>query len=1058
MVSPISADDVLRLVERLANGEYGVASELRDALEALRIVEDDAFFSREVLGAAYLTLYTSDQRPDDLESAIDTLGPVPAAIGLRLSAQTNLALALLQRSRLTADGVDAAAARTLLLEIAQRTPHDDPKRVLRCAALLEAELACYERGDPSSLDQSISAGELALDGAPVGTRLAYLAAELGSALRVRGLRTASAYDLDKAVGYLQQACAATHDSDPNVARRLSNLAAAFHERFVIEGNLPDVDQAIDVQLQATLLARGEFEQASIANNLANFYLGRYMALGRKADLERSSELRATQVEPLRQDQNFHSSHALNAGLSERARFNLTGDPELLDQATAHYRLALALGLPTPFDEARALDSLAVALRDHYQISGELALLEEAIEHGRAAVRKMPGGHPERAQSLSNLASALRDRYLRHGRLVDLDEAAAAHAEALAQLPSGHWQRPPMLNNAAIVLTARYRRAGLRTDLDNAVAFLTQCLSQTPEDHSDLAPRLINLTAACLDRFELNQAPADLDAAEALVRRAMSTPSAPHVRTSAEIMLADVLMKRFDHAGDRRFIEEVVETGRRTLSSKTRPLSRAADLLRLAVALDLRSLPSDRAEAAELYQAACTDAVDIRPDVTIMAARGWAWWALRQSREDHGALRAVYDATEIGLRAVNQVADLHTAWAQQLSWRKEALGLAAARAHAFVLDGDTRQAVTSLEEGRAVILRRLLPEFAISSPILPSQAAGAGDTVQVLLWSTPIGGGALLIDPDGTPKAVPLSGLRDHDVDAQARHLSFAYRKGADAFEAALATVLPWLGEQISPVSARIPPGTRVVLIPTGRLGSLPWIAALVGGAGGGAPRHWLEMGDITISPTLGMAQWAATIAAAHGPIDFATALSVANPRPSQHQDLPFARIEADAFSRYDRILTEQNATKAKLLSVISDSSIVHIACHCRSARDDPLASHVLLANDEPLYAEELLALPPLRARLAVLSGCETALVGHDHADEVLGLATAFMGRGVPGVIATLWPVRDVAAAALMIDVATRLKRGESPSSALLDAQRDALGENHNPRLIASWAGFSFIGA
>jgi CHAT domain-containing protein len=55
-----------------------------------------------------------------------------------------------------------------------------------------------------------------------------------------------------------------------------------------------------------------------------------------------------------------------------------------------------------------------------------------------------------------------------------------------------------------------------------------------------------------------------------------------------------------------------------------------------------------------------------------------------------------------------------------------------------------------------------------------------------------------------------------------------------------------------------------------------------------------------------------------------------------------------------------------------------------------------------------------RMRLVVASACLSAVIeGYTVADEALGLATAFIGAGAAGVVATLWSVDDYATALLM---------------------------------------------
>jgi CHAT domain-containing protein len=55
----------------------------------------------------------------------------------------------------------------------------------------------------------------------------------------------------------------------------------------------------------------------------------------------------------------------------------------------------------------------------------------------------------------------------------------------------------------------------------------------------------------------------------------------------------------------------------------------------------------------------------------------------------------------------------------------------------------------------------------------------------------------------------------------------------------------------------------------------------------------------------------------------------------------------------------------------------------------------------------------LPARLAVFSSCRSGFFGEELIDEAVGLPVAFLQLGVPGVVATLWNVEDMAAACFM---------------------------------------------
>ena len=80
--------------------------------------------------------------------------------------------------------------------------------------------------------------------------------------------------------------------------------------------------------------------------------------------------------------------------------------------------------------------------------------------------------------------------------------------------------------------------------------------------------------------------------------------------------------------------------------------------------------------------------------------------------------------------------------------------------------------------------------------------------------------------------------------------------------------------------------------------------------------------------------------------------------------------------------------------------------------------------------DQLLRLPELRARLVVLSACQTGQVDTTRAsDEMLGMPLAFLQAGACTVVSTLWPVDDRVTAMLVgrfyEELAAELGRGRS---------------------------------
>jgi CHAT domain-containing protein len=119
---------------------------------------------------------------------------------------------------------------------------------------------------------------------------------------------------------------------------------------------------------------------------------------------------------------------------------------------------------------------------------------------------------------------------------------------------------------------------------------------------------------------------------------------------------------------------------------------------------------------------------------------------------------------------------------------------------------------------------------------------------------------------------------------------------------------------------------------------------------------------------------------------------------------------------------------------MADASVLHVATHAVWNPANPLASAIVLRGSRLLRLAEIRGLD-LRARLAVLSACNTALVGDRVPDEVMGFPATLMQLGVAGVIATGWPIADAAAFVCVARFLDEWRPGVAAAAALLRTQR-----------------------
>jgi CHAT domain-containing protein len=154
------------------------------------------------------------------------------------------------------------------------------------------------------------------------------------------------------------------------------------------------------------------------------------------------------------------------------------------------------------------------------------------------------------------------------------------------------------------------------------------------------------------------------------------------------------------------------------------------------------------------------------------------------------------------------------------------------------------------------------------------------------------------------------------------------------------------------------------------------------------------------------------------------------------------------------LLIGAGASVAAVLAALSRSRVAHIAAHGSFRSDNPLFSSLRLA-DGPLTVYDLHGLdraPQLVVLAACDGGSSTVAVG----DELLGLATGFLGLGTNVLVAPMGPVSDEDVAGLMVDLHRRLRTGLSVAEALAEVQRGA--QDARPQTVAAALSLTCFGA
>jgi len=185
-------------------------------------------------------------------------------------------------------------------------------------------------------------------------------------------------------------------------------------------------------------------------------------------------------------------------------------------------------------------------------------------------------------------------------------------------------------------------------------------------------------------------------------------------------------------------------------------------------------------------------------------------------------------------------------------------------------------------------------------------------------------------------------------------------------------------------------------------------------------------------------------------------LAVGCPR----DDLPAIARELDDLKHYRGSRCLDSVSPDRISGVLAEADYLHFSTHARADALSPWHSYLEIPTMEGsgFFRLDAAAISAMRlpARLVVLAGCESAAGRIVGAEGVQSLANAFIGAGVPSVLATLWPVDDEATRLLIRSFYSNLASGMNTAEALQAAQVE-LKELPGYSDPFFWAGFIIAG-
>ena len=166
-----------------------------------------------------------------------------------------------------------------------------------------------------------------------------------------------------------------------------------------------------------------------------------------------------------------------------------------------------------------------------------------------------------------------------------------------------------------------------------------------------------------------------------------------------------------------------------------------------------------------------------------------------------------------------------------------------------------------------------------------------------------------------------------------------------------------------------------------------------------------------------------------------------------------------AFYPKANIYLNKDASKARLIEIAPNASVVHVAAHGVVDEIDPMFSLLKLAtigaSGSDMEARELATLDLSKARLVSLSACNSGIGKVAQGDEFMGFKRALFSAGAASALISLWPVDDDSTQILMTDFHGRWK-DQSLTRAMQAAQVKVLSDPKfaNPFY---WAAFTLVG-
>jgi CHAT domain-containing protein len=181
------------------------------------------------------------------------------------------------------------------------------------------------------------------------------------------------------------------------------------------------------------------------------------------------------------------------------------------------------------------------------------------------------------------------------------------------------------------------------------------------------------------------------------------------------------------------------------------------------------------------------------------------------------------------------------------------------------------------------------------------------------------------------------------------------------------------------------------------------------------------------------------------PIDIQKVLMSRQASGGVLNDLPYARREAEFVTRLTggKLYENDEAKESVFKQESGLYDIIHLSMHTVLNDKDPMHSTLIFSHmndtidDGYLKTFEIYGIP-LKAKMVILSSCNTGSGRMSSGEGILSLARGFIYSGSQSVVMSLWEIEDKSGTEIVEKFYSYLKKGYSKSASLKKARIDFL--------------------